>query len=261
MHDFQIMADYYHKMDEENRKIMHLIDLTNLNPAATYSDIRVLCQNAIACHTAGICVNPSMVAYAYQTLRDVARETGSVPVRLVSVAGGFPLSQTALDIKLAEVQYVLDHGADEVDVVLNLAQFMMGNYDSCEAEIKACKQLVSARQKQLKVILETALLSKTQIQDAANLAIRAGADFLKTSTGFAQAGASLEAVEILAEVVKQHFSTTGEWIGIKPSAGIRTGAQARSYMLLIEELLGPPYLTSSLFRFGSHSLLHDLTRH
>jgi deoxyribose-phosphate aldolase len=200
-------------------------------------------------NVAALCVYPNRV----ETVRDVLR----ADVRVASVAGGFPSSQTFQEIKIAEVALAVVKGADEIDVVISAADLADRNYAAVAEEIIELK--AACRSARLKVILETGLLTTAaRIQEAAVLAMYAGADFLKTSTGKGYPGATPEAVCVLCEAIGQYFRLHRRQVGIKISGGVRTAEEAVLYYTLVKELLGLQWLTPEYFRIGASSLADNL---
>lgn len=201
-------------------------------------------------NVAAICTYPLFVETVKQAL--TAQE-----VKIASVAGGFPSSQTFTEIKIAETAMAVMMGADEIDIVMNLGYFMEDNYDDLSEEIQEIKD--SCREAKLKVILETgALATPENIQKAAILALYSGADFIKTSTGKGYPGATPEAVYILCNVLKTYHSIAGRRVGIKISGGIRTAEEAVQYYTIVKEVLGKDWLNKDLFRIGASSLVEDI---
>lgn len=201
-------------------------------------------------NVAAICVYPALLP--------VVKETLTVPnVQIASVSGGFPASQTFIEVKVAETALAVSAGATEIDVVLSVGKFLSGEYEECAQEIEELKN--AARGASLKVILETgALPSPEEIKKAAILALFAGADFLKTSTGKEFPGASVEAAYVLCQVIKEYHQMYGEKKGVKFSGGIRTPQEALKYYFLVKGILGEEWLTPQLFRIGASSLAQKL---
>ena len=201
-------------------------------------------------NVAAICVYPLFVETVKQAL--TAQE-----VKIASVAGGFPSSQTFTEVKIAETAMAVMQGADEIDVVMNLGYFLEENYDELSEEIQEIKE--SCRDAKLKVILETgALQTPESIQKAAVLAVYSGADFIKTSTGKGYPGATPEAVYTMCQVLKKYHSITGKRVGIKVAGGVRTAEEAVRYYTIIKEVLGNDWLNKDLFRIGASSLVEDI---
>jgi len=203
-------------------------------------------------NVAAICVYPLFVDTVKQAL--TAQE-----VKIASVAGGFPSSQTFIEVKIAETAMAVMQGADEIDVVLNLGYFMEENFEDLTEEIQEIKE--SCRDAHLKVILETGALATTDnIQKASILAIYSGADFIKTSTGKGYPGATLEAVYTMCQVIKTYHSITNRKIGIKVSGGVRTSEEAVKYYTIVKEILGEEWLNKDCFRIGASSLVGDIVK-
>jgi deoxyribose-phosphate aldolase len=246
------------KENQENevilKQLFNLIDLTTLEGKDTDEKVQFLGQKALdSTHlfpnlptVAALCVYPSLVAIAKKTVQDS-------PIRVTSVATGFPSGQIPLFLKVEEVKYALDQGADEIDMVISRGKLLSGHYSEVYDEIVAVKAVCGA--KTLKVILETGELDTLEnIRLASDIAIAAGADFIKTSTGKIPQGASLEAIYTMLQAIKSHFSKTGKIIGIKPSGGISSVEVALQYYKLVEIELGESWLNNNLFRFGASSL-------
>jgi deoxyribose-phosphate aldolase len=232
-------------------KILHLIDLTALDGTDTSARIEDLCKKASDFHTAAVCVYPYYVPLAKKLLATSA-------IKIACVAGGFPASQTPLSIKIAEVEYCVLNGADEVDIVIPIGGFLEGDEKRFVHEVRTLK--TACCDKHLKVILETgALKTPEKIKTASLLAIEGGADFIKTSTGKIPVAATIEAAQAMVEVIREHYEKTGIAIGFKPAGGISTFEEAIPYYELVEKVLGEKWLHPSLFRFGASRLADDLT--
>lgn len=201
-------------------------------------------------NVASICTYPVFVETVKQAL--TADE-----VKITSVAGGFPSSQTFMEIKIAEVAMAKMEGAEELDVVLNLGYFFEENYEDLCIELSEIKD--TCRETTLKVILETgALVTAQNIQHAAVLALYCGADFLKTSTGKGYPGASFESVYTLCQVLKEYQQQSGKKIGIKISGGIQSAEEAVKYYTIVKEVLGVEWLMPAYLRFGASILSADI---
>ncbi|MDR3250049.1 MAG: deoxyribose-phosphate aldolase [Tannerella sp.] len=201
-------------------------------------------------NVAAICVYPLFVNTVKQAL--TAKD-----VKIASVAGGFPASQTFTEIKVAETAMAVMDGADEIDVVMNLGYFLEGDYETLVDELSEVKD--SCRHAKMKVILETGALAYTEnIRKATILAVYSGADFVKTSTGKNYPGASPEAVYAMCRVVKQYAGLTGRRVGIKVAGGVRTAEDAVRYYTIVKEVLGKEWTTKELFRIGASSLIEEL---
>lgn len=207
----------------------------------TYPDIE---------QVAAICVYPNFVTTVRAAL-DVSS------VKIASVAGGFPSAQTYSELKTVEAGLALHDGADEIDTVMNIGNFLGGNYQELCDEISEMKE--TCREAKLKVILETGLLgSMSSVMKASVLALYSGADIIKTSTGKAEAGATPEAVYVMAKAVKEYFRLYGTRAGIKVAGGVKTAADAVKYYTIVKEVLGEEWLTSDYFRIGASSLADSL---
>ena len=243
----------------ENLKTIYgLIDLTSLNTTDNEKNIKDLCRNVNQFpsvyhdipNIAAICVYPSLVQIVKKSLSDPR-------VRIASVAAGFPSSQTFLEIKTLEAKLAVDAGADEIDVVMSPGIFLSGDYGTVSHEIKEIKRIIC--DVKLKVILETgALPDLNLIRIASWLAMEAGADFIKTSTGKLNPAATLEATYVMAQAIHEYYLKTGKQIGIKPAGGIATATQALEYFTLVKTILGDNWLNPALFRIGASRLVNDL---
>ena len=201
-------------------------------------------------NVAAICVYPNFA----QVVRAVL-EVSSVDI--ACVAGGFPSSQTFPEVKVAEVALAVEAGADEIDIVLNVGDFLDGDYESVADEISEIKH--SCREARLKVILESgALKTAGKIRDAAILAMYSGADFIKTSTGKEYPGADLQAAYVMCQCIKEYYDKTGRQVGFKPAGGVRTPEDAVSYYCIVREVLGEKWLTNEFFRLGASGLANNL---
>lgn len=242
------------------KQIHGLIDLTSLTSIDTKESIWKLVDRVNdfegirpdVPNVAAICTYPLFIETVKQAL--TAQE-----VKIASVAGGFPSSQTFMEIKIAETGMAVMQGADEIDMVMNIGYFLEENYEELAEEIQEAKE--SCRTAKLKVILETgALKSPENIQKAAILALYSDADFIKTSTGKGYPGATPEAVYVMCQTIKKYHSITGRKVGIKVSGGIRTAEEAVRYYTIVKEILGNDWLTKELFRIGASSLVEDIER-
>ena len=178
-------------------------------------------------------------------------------VRVAVVAGGFPHSQTFLDVKLMECRMAVEAGADEVDIVMPLNLFMADDYAGTAKEITAIKEVIG--EKHLKVILETgAIASSEKIHEASMLAMEAGADFIKTSTGKQEPGATPAAAIVMCNSIKEYYKKTGRKVGFKPAGGISTVKDALCYLAIVYTILGKEWLTPELFRIGASRLANNL---
>lgn len=235
-----------------------MIDLTTLEGKDSTGKVKALCRKAIRPlegdseipHVAAICVYPNLIKTAKETLR-------ASGVKVASVATSFPSGQSPLKIKVEEVKRAVVLGADEIDMVISRGEFLKGNYEGVSNEIIAVKEACGSSN--LKVILETGELETfDNVRKASLLAMMAGADFIKTSTGKVQPAATLPVTLVMLEAIRDFYGETGKMIGMKPAGGIRNTKEAISYLCLVKETLGEAWLTPELFRIGASSLLNDL---
>ncbi|HNW51945.1 MAG TPA: deoxyribose-phosphate aldolase [Prolixibacteraceae bacterium] len=243
----------------ENKMLaLSLIDLTTLNATDTVEHVRNFTQkvNDFPAHfeglenVAAICVHPNMVSTVETTLQ--------LPeVNIAAVAGGFPSSMTFTPVKVQETKLALKAGADEIDIVLALNHFLAGDFQSAHDDIAAIKACMGDAQ--LKVILETgALKTPENIWKASHLAIHAGADFIKTSTGKMEPAATPMAAYVMCSAIALYYETTGERVGFKAAGGIVTPGDALIYLSIVKEILGDEWLTPTLFRIGASRLANNL---
>ncbi len=256
----KIVKERYEQADRnEVKKLLYgLIDLTSLNGMDTEEHIATFTNSVndfdgtdpTTPNVAAICVYPNMVK--------TVRETLTVPgVRVASVSGCFPASQSFTEVKVAETALAVADGADEIDIVLNLGKFMSEEYQEVCDEIE--EQKAACRNAHLKVIIESGALKNPElIRRASILSLYSGGDFIKTSTGKEYPGASLEAAYVMCKVIKEYYDKHGERRGIKFSGGIRTSEQALMYYCIVKEVLGDEWLTPELFRIGASSLAKNL---
>ncbi|HWB34817.1 MAG TPA: deoxyribose-phosphate aldolase [Rugosimonospora sp.] len=237
---------------------IRMVDLTTLEGADTPGKVRALCAKGrrpdpgdpTCPSVAAICVYPAMVPTAAAAL------TGS-GVHLASVATAFPSGQAPLDVKLADVKAAVAAGADEVDMVINRGAFLSGRYLEVFEEIVAVRQ--SCGTAHLKVILETGeLATYDNVRRASWLAMLAGGDFIKTSTGKVAPAATPPVTLVMLEAVRDFRQATGRQVGVKPAGGIRTSKDAIKYRVLVNETAGGDWLSPDWFRFGASTLLNDL---
>ncbi len=245
--------------DEVKKQLFSFIDLTFLSITDSYSSIRRVVERVNQVkhkfevdNVAGVCVYPRFVETVRTTLTDQ-------DVRVVSVTGGFPASQTLLDVKKLETELAIGAGADEVDMVISVGEFLEGNYELVYNEVKELKQVAGDRG--LKVILETGTLNDfVLIYKASILAMEAGADFIKTSTGKEKVGATPEAGYVMALAIKDYFERTGRRVGLKPAGGVSSADKAVVYYTIVQEVLGKEWLNPDLFRIGSSGLANKLLK-
>ncbi|MHC4836950.1 MAG: deoxyribose-phosphate aldolase [Planctomycetota bacterium] len=242
------------------RLAVAMTDLTTLEGSDSPEKVRSLCRKALRPDprmpdlppVAAVCVYPKWVALAKELV-------GEAGVQVASVASAFPSGQVALATKLADVREAVDAGADEIDMVIQRGAFLAGDLAQVHDEIAAIKEACGAAH--LKVILETGELgSMDAIARASRLAIDAGADFIKTSTGKIQPAATMPVTLLMLETIRNHVLAGGRPIGMKPAGGIRTAKEALHYLVMVKETLGDAWLSPTLFRFGASSLLNDLLR-
>lgn len=235
------------------KQICSYVDLTSLNAYDSVESVRTFLTDALDFEKKGfpvaaVCLFPNFSALAVKELNNSSLKTAVV-------AGNFPNAQGFLSTKLNECELALEAGVDEIDIVLNLGEFDAGSYDHVIDEIKAFKGLMP--KKTLKVILETGYLKTPErIRLASELAIQGGADFIKTSTGKEFPGASLEAVEIMAQVIAENKSDNK--VGLKISGGVRTYDDALEYFEIVEKHLGKAFMTPDYLRIGASSLVRNL---
>lgn len=249
--------------------IIRLIDLTTLEGADTPGKVRSLVAKALipdphdssTPRVAAVCVYPDMVAHAVRAL-GASIGDGVTGVSVASVATAFPSGRSNIDIKIADTRYAVSEGAGEIDMVIDRGAFLSGDFDTVFNQIvrvrEACNR-ADGTHAHLKVILETGeLRTYDNIKRASWLAILAGADFIKTSTGKVQPAATLPTTVLMLEVVRDWFAQTGERIGVKPAGGIRQSKDAIRYLVAVAEVAGEEWLHPHLFRFGASSLLNDV---
>ncbi|MFF0269230.1 deoxyribose-phosphate aldolase [Kribbella sp. NPDC004536] len=235
-----------------------MIDLTTLEGQDTPGKVRALCAKAkrpdpadpTAPQVAAVCVYPDLVATA-------KRELQGSGINVASVATAFPSGRSSLAIKIQDTKDAVASGADEVDMVIDRGAFLSGRYAMVFDEIAAIRE--AAGDAHLKVILETGeLVTYDNVRRASWLAMLAGADFIKTSTGKVSPAATLPVTLVMLEAVRDYHEATGLHIGVKPAGGIRTAKDAIKYLVTVNETAGPDWLDPELFRFGASSLLNDL---
>jgi deoxyribose-phosphate aldolase len=235
-----------------------MMDLTTLEGKDTPGKIAFLCRKAMqpleprydvpSC--AAVCVYPNMVRFAKKFL-------GASSVKVASVATAFPTGLMPLRLKLQEVRSAAGDGADEIDMVIDRGAFLAGEHQRVFDEIVAVKE--ACGDAHLKVILETGeLQTYDNVRVASEIAMRAGADFIKTSTGKISPAATMPVTLVMLEAIRDYFYETGLRIGMKPAGGIRTAKQALAYLVMLKETLGDDWLTPDLFRFGASTLVNDV---
>jgi deoxyribose-phosphate aldolase len=237
---------------------VRMMDLTTLEGQDTPGKVAALCSKGVrpdpadvtVPSVAAICVYPNLVPTAVERLR-------GTDVRVASVATGFPSGQTTIDIKVAETREVVEMGADEVDMVIDRGAFLSGRYAKVYDEIVRVKEACGSAH--LKVIVETGELGTyDNVRRASLLAMAAGADFIKTSTGKLPSAATLPVTLVMLEAIRDVFEETGRKVGMKPAGGIRQAKQAVQYLVQLHETLGVEWLTPDLYRLGASTLLNDV---
>jgi deoxyribose-phosphate aldolase len=242
---------------EALKMALSMCDLTTLEARDTAGKVIQLCNKAMRPHetmdlpsVAAVCVYPNMVSIAKKSL------AGS-KVKVASVATAFPSGMSNLKFKLEETKYAVNQGADEIDMVISRGHFLAGEYNYVFDEIAAVKNVCG--EAHLKVILETGELSTLDnVRKASDLAMYAGADFIKTSTGKVQPAATLPVTCVMLEAIRDFYFKENKMIGMKPAGGIATSKIAIQYLVLVRETLGNAWLTPDWFRFGASSLVNDL---
>jgi deoxyribose-phosphate aldolase len=242
---------------------IRMVDLTTLEGQDTPGKVRALSAKAMrpdpadpSCPAAAaVCVYPDMVAVAKETLGDSG-------VHVASVATAFPSGRAAMDVKLADTRDAVEAGADEIDMVIDRGAFLSGRYLDVHDEIVAVREACArpdGTAAHLKVIFETGeLQTYDNVRRASWLAMMAGADFIKTSTGKVQPAATPPVTLVMLEAVRDFREATGRMVGVKPAGGIRTSKDAIKYLVMVNEVAGPDWLDPDWFRFGASSLLNDL---
>jgi len=240
------------------RLILSMIDLTTLEGQDTPGKVRQLCQKAMRLHdtlpdvphVAAVCVYPMMVAEAKKAL------SGS-GIKVASVATSFPSGMAPTEVKLEEIKLAVALGADEIDMVISRGKFLEGKYQEVFDEIVACKE--ACGEAHLKVILETGELGTLdRIRHASVLAMHAGADFIKTSTGKIQPAATLPVTLVMLQAIRDYYYETGRMVGMKPAGGISKAKLAIQYLVTLRETLGEAWMSPEWFRFGASSLANDV---
>ena len=258
-------ATYTKRSNKNNAKlsglkmVVSMMDLTTLEGKDTPGKVAYLCRKALqpmepsyaVPPCAAVCVYPNLVRPARRFLGD------SSPVHIAAVATGFPSGQYPLRTKLEETRRATGDGADEIDMVIDRGAFLTGDHQKVSDEIAAVKQACGPAH--LKVILETGeLVTYDNVRLASQIAMEAGADFIKTSTGKVQPAATMPVTLVMLEAIRDYFFQTGIRIGMKPAGGIRTAKQSLAYLVMVKETLGDDWLTPDLFRIGASTLLNDV---
>lgn len=237
---------------------LSMIDHTTLEGKDSPGKVIQLCSKAKTPYAplpdlpsvAAVCVYPNRVSVAKKALM------GST-VKVASVATAFPSGMAQLQVKLDDTRYAVDQGADEIDMVISRGEFLRGNYRFIFDEIAAIKE--ACGDAHLKVILETGELETLEnVRKASDIAMHAGADFIKTSTGKVSPAATQPVTLVMLEAIRDFYQDTGKMVGMKPAGGIRKAKEALQYLVLVKETLGAAWLTPDWFRFGASSLTNDL---
>ena len=238
--------------------VLSMIDLTTLEGQDTPGKVHQLCQKAIHLHdampglphVAAICVYPTMVGVARKAL-------GESDINVASVATAFPSGMAPRQIKLEETRIAVEEGANEIDMVISRGAFLQGEYGFVFDEIAAIKE--ACGDAHLKVILETGELGTLdRVRRASVLAMHAGADFIKTSTGKIQPAATLPVTLVMLQSIRDFYYETGRMVGMKPAGGISSAKLAIHYLVMLKETLGDAWMTSEWYRFGASSLANDV---
>ena len=237
---------------------LNMIDLTTLEGKDTSGKVEQLCNKAMHVHdslpglptVAAVCVYPTHVKTAKKTLKDSG-------IKVASVSTAFPSGNAPEAVKINDTKFAIDQGADEIDMVISRGEFLSGNYNFVYEEIAKIKEICG--HVRLKVILETGeLCTLDNVRKASDIAIAAGADFIKTSTGKIQPAATMPVTLVMLEAIKDHYLKTGIMVGMKPAGGISTSKVAIQYLVMLHETLGDKWLSNEWFRFGASSLANDI---
>jgi deoxyribose-phosphate aldolase len=237
---------------------LNMIDLTTLEGKDTDGKVKQLCYKAQHLHdaypglptVAAICVYPSMVKVAKKALGDSG-------IKVASVATAFPSGQAPRDVKIRDTKFAINEGADEVDMVISRGKFHMGEYNFVYDEIAAIKE--ACGEVRLKVILETGeLVTYDKVRRASDIAMYAGADFIKTSTGKISPAATMPVTLVMLEAIRDFYYKTGKRIAMKPAGGISKSKLALHYLVMLNEVLGEEWMNNEWFRFGASSLANDI---
>ena len=243
---------------EALRMVLSMIDLTTLEGQDTPGRVRQLCQKAMHLHdavpglphVAAVCVYPTMVGVARKALEGRG-------IHIASVATAFPSGQAPLSVKLEDTRMAVEAGADEIDMVISRGAFLAGDYRFVFDEIATVKE--ACGDAHLKVILETGELGTLdRVRRASVLAMHAGADFIKTSTGKIQPAATMQVTLVMLQAIRDYFYDTGRMVGMKPAGGISSAKLAVHYLVMLRETLGNAWMTPDWFRFGASSLANDV---
>jgi len=237
---------------------LSMVDLTTLEGADTPGRVRQLCAKAMHLHSgrndlpmvAAVCVYPTMVRVAREALK-------GTPIKVAAVATAFPSGMNPLSVKLEDTRYAVSEGAHEIDMVISRGDFLRGDYGRVADEIAEVKK--ACGEAHLKVILETGELGTLdRVRLASDIAMEAGADFIKTSTGKIQPAATPEVVLVMLQAIADFYRKTGKRIGMKPAGGIANAKAALNLLVMVREVLGPAWLNPELFRIGASKLPNDI---
>lgn len=237
---------------------LSMIDLTTLEGKDTPGKVRQLCYKAAHLHdkhpnlpnVAAVCVYPTLVRTAKEALK-------GTDINVAAVATAFPSGQAPSNVKIEDTKFAVEEGADEVDMVISRGKFLRGEYNFVFDEIAAVKE--ACGKAHLKVILETGELSTLdQVRKASDIAMQAGGDFIKTSTGKVSPAATMPVTLVMLEAIRDYYYQTGKMIGMKPAGGIRKAKQAIQNLVMLRETLGQSWLNPDYFRFGASSLANDV---
>ena len=238
--------------------VLHMIDLTTLEGKDTPGKVRQMCFKAAHLHdsypdlptVAAVCVYPSMVRLAKSIVGDFG-------IKVASVSTAFPSGQAPMNVKISDTKYAVEHGADEIDMVISRGKFLSGEFSFVFDEISAIKEVCGDAR--LKVILETGELSTLDnVRKASDIAMYAGADFIKTSTGKIQPAATMQVTYTMLQAIRDFYDETGVMVGMKPAGGISNAKLALHNLVMVKEVLGQEWLTNQWFRFGASSLANDV---
>jgi deoxyribose-phosphate aldolase len=237
---------------------LSMIDLTTLEGADTPGKVRQLCSKARHLHDAmeglphvgAVCVYPELVAIA-------KKELEGTDIKVAAVASGFPSGQYPMDVRLQDTKRAVEAGADEIDMVISRGHFLAGDYQYVFDEVALIKDACGPAH--LKVILETGELSTLDnVRKASEIAMHAGGDFIKTSTGKVQPASTLPVFIVMLEAIRDYYYATGKKIGMKPAGGISTAKVAIQYLVVLRETLGEAWMNNELFRIGASRLANDI---
>ena len=255
---FQTRSIKNHTKELGLKMVLNMIDLTTLEGKDTPGKVKQMCYKAQHLHdefpglptVAAVCVYPSMVAIA-------KKEVQNSGVKVASVSTAFPSGQAPLAVKIADTKFAVESGADEIDMVISRGKFLAGEHNFVFDEIASIKEACGAAR--LKVILETGeLVTLDNVRRASDIAIYAGADFIKTSTGKIQPAATMQVTYTMLMAIRDYYDETGIMIGMKPAGGISTSKLALHNLVMVKEILGDAWLTNEWFRFGASSLANDV---